>query len=363
MASSPSPVGAAPEVTVAVAAYNCEQFLADAVASALSQNVDLEVLIVDDASTDGTAQVAERLAGADPRVRLLRLPANAGPAGARNMALDHARGRWFAILDGDDLMEAGRLRSLLTLAEQDDADLVADDLTLFYEGGETKPHRFLTNRTPGGREWLSLAEYLRSSRMFSGLPNVGYLKPLIRLEALNRHCIRYDDRLRIGEDDKFIFQMLLAGMRYRLSIVPGYRYRKHEGSISHRMSQANIDRIFSITEEMGSALPTDDKAVRLAFAGRMRSVRRARGFTYLLDHLKARSWAAAWAEIVANPSILPMLHMPLRARIGRLVNRFGKPKQVKQGLMAIAIGLAATLTADPFCVGAMVAVVPGNPAR
>src|SRR5579872_6487712 len=108
---------AAPLVSIAIATCNGASFLEAAIASALRQDLsDLEVIVVDDASDDGSVDIAARLARADPRVRVARLARRGGPGRARNHALDLAQGRWLAILDCDDLMHPERLGRLLASA-------------------------------------------------------------------------------------------------------------------------------------------------------------------------------------------------------------------------------------------------------
>jgi len=91
-----------PSVTVVMPAFNAERYLARAVDSVLRQTfADLELLVVNDGSTDGTAPLAKRYADADARVTVLD-QANAGPGPARNLAFAAAQGRLFAFLDSDD---------------------------------------------------------------------------------------------------------------------------------------------------------------------------------------------------------------------------------------------------------------------
>ena len=79
-------------ISFIIANYNGSRFLGKAVASALAQrNVDIEVIIVDDCSSDDSVQIAQGLAKADPRVRFIALASNSGPAGARNAALPMIR--------------------------------------------------------------------------------------------------------------------------------------------------------------------------------------------------------------------------------------------------------------------------------
>jgi glycosyltransferase involved in cell wall biosynthesis len=104
---------APPLVSVIVPVFNGARFLADALASILEQRVeDLEIVVVDDGSTDGSRELAEGTAG----VRVLSQK-NRGPAGARNAGIAAARGDVLAFLDSDDLWPPGRLeRDLAALA-------------------------------------------------------------------------------------------------------------------------------------------------------------------------------------------------------------------------------------------------------
>lgn len=93
----------APTVSVITPVYNAAPWLAEMLDSVRSQTLaDWEHLLVDDGSTDGSDQIIEVAAKADPRIRLLRLPQNGGPANARNQGIEEARGRYIALLDADD---------------------------------------------------------------------------------------------------------------------------------------------------------------------------------------------------------------------------------------------------------------------
>src|SRR5438270_3286893 len=123
----------APILTAVVIVYNDERRLARAVRSVQRQTLghrgmaDLEIVIVDDASTDGTREVAERLVGADPgRVRYHRLAANSGGCSApRNAGIELAAGRYVMFLDSDDELPAGSCAALVGAVEETSADFAA----------------------------------------------------------------------------------------------------------------------------------------------------------------------------------------------------------------------------------------------
>lgn len=104
-------------ITVAIPAYNAEQFLEAAVQSALNQTwKNLEVIVVDDGSTDSTFDIAKRMAALDDRVRVIQAE-NGGVGEARNRALHEARGEYFAPLDADDLWEPEKLSKQVSAME------------------------------------------------------------------------------------------------------------------------------------------------------------------------------------------------------------------------------------------------------
>lgn len=117
-----------PAVSVVVIVYNDAARLPTAVRSVLDQTLhDVEVIVVDDRSTDGSYEVARGLAAAHPdRVRACRLPENSGGCGApRNRGITEARGTYVLFLDSDDVLERNACRNMLEAAEATGADLVS----------------------------------------------------------------------------------------------------------------------------------------------------------------------------------------------------------------------------------------------
>lgn len=95
-------------VSVVMPAYNAEKYIEQAIQSVLLQDVPSELLIIDDCSTDHTAQIAGRYADGE-RVILFRNDTNQGAAESRNTGIRHARGQYIAFLDADDWWEEGKL--------------------------------------------------------------------------------------------------------------------------------------------------------------------------------------------------------------------------------------------------------------
>ncbi|MEP7221709.1 MAG: glycosyltransferase family 2 protein [Novosphingobium sp.] len=325
-------------MTVAMAAHNAAGFIAPAIRSVLRQTLGaLELIVVDDCSSDDTCAVVSRIADEDARVRLERLAINRGPAGARNRALELARGAWFAVLDADDLYAPDRLERLVAAASREKADLIADNPVLFSNDPGDKPALFLPGPPLPGQ--ISLQDYLRETLMFTpGGANYGYLKPMFRTQSLRAGGFAYQPALRIAEDDDLIVRLLLAGHRYWLEPSPTYGYRKHAGSISHRLSAANADAMVHQGRALAEAQPPSPVADLLN--RRWQAFARAADYARLLDALKARDLAAAARLCLHDPRLFPMLTEPLAVRIP--IIRAARRRRTRRDPAAEAALLAIT---------------------
>lgn len=303
------------DVSFAVACYNAMPHLPYAIESALMQsNVNVEVLIVDDGSSDGSLECAQDLAAQDSRVVVHRTPVNSGPGGARNIALNVMKGSWYAVLDSDDLIDPDRARILIEAAEEAGADLIADDLLVFGEGIEEQ--RFLSADWPAGGRWLELDFYFSQSPLFSKVPNPGFLKPMIRRNVIEDLGLRYNEALRIAEDDELIVRLLMAGKRYYVLPKPLYRYRKHVNSISHRLSVEHV-KLMMQSERVLRAKLQERGEISHSYRKRWYALERAVSFSKAVAALKARRPVAAIMAVLRKPSAVRLFAMPLGARLRR----------------------------------------------
>jgi succinoglycan biosynthesis protein ExoO len=282
-------------------------------------------MLVDDASSDDSIAVIERAKAVDPRVRLIEQPRNAGPAAARNRALEAARGRWIAVFDTDDLMAEDRLERLVDRGEKDGADLVVDNLMVFDQRGLTAAKPFLPLRSNLTPRWITLADYVAASRLYARAPSLGYLKPLFRADSLGR--LRYRESLRVGEDYDLVVRLLLAGAAMRLEPLPMYQYRKHANSISHTLSREHIVAMMAADAGLQREFAKHDLAVQRQQAARTRSLERALVYDRIIHQLKAHRTAPALGLALARPAVWPLLTMPLEARL----KRFGAWLQAHTG--------------------------------
>ena len=144
-----------PSVSVVMAAFDAERFVGEAIGSALAQDYPselVEVIVVDDGSTDATAAIAQRHADTSGRVHVIGRP-NGGNVAATNTGFAHARGDVVALLDADDAWPRDRLRRAVdVLVARPGVGLVYGDMTVIDEDGEVLQESWLAGDvTPEGR--------------------------------------------------------------------------------------------------------------------------------------------------------------------------------------------------------------------
>ncbi len=124
------------KVSILVPAYNVEDYIEECLRSLISQTLkEIEVVVVDDGSTDQTAVIAERYAITDSRIRVIRLPEHQGVSQARNVCLAQAQGEYLAFVDSDDYISADAMEGLLEKAIKCQADIVLGSILYCYPDG------------------------------------------------------------------------------------------------------------------------------------------------------------------------------------------------------------------------------------
>ena len=217
-------------------------------------------------------------------------------------------------MDSDDLMHPERLRRLVAAARQDGADIVADGL-IEFDADHSRP--LLTGRWAGCPFWVNIIDYIRVNHFYGAGPALGYLKPLFRRSILRG--ARYDETLKIAEDYHLVLRLLHAGNKMRVYPVPLYFYRKHEGSISHRLNESVINALKVADLRFLDQISGSDRRVAVAVKARMRSTETALAFEKLLTALKAGNWSTATRIALATPKAAVLLRLPVGVRLRRLV--------------------------------------------
>lgn len=285
----------APPLTVAIAAYDAEQHVAAAVRSALAQvPPPVEVVVVDDASTDGTAAV---LAGFGDAVRVLRHPVNRGEAAAKNTAVRAARTEHVVLLDADDEFLPGRLHALGQRWAQDpEVDVLTTDALLVQ--GERVVGRWYgeTNPLPRADQRVDV---------LSRNPVFGH--PALRRTAFLA-VGGFDEGLRHATDWDCWLRMVLNGSRVDVVAEPLSRYRLHDASASSSRAAMLAGNVALLSRALArdDLRPTERAAAEAARDERQRRLDRARLKAALVAGTGARPHARA---VVADP------RQPARSRV------------------------------------------------
>lgn len=291
-----------PSVSVVITAYNAAATIGDAVCSALREPETAEVIVVNDASRDATAAVAETAGRGDGRLKVIRCAVNGGPAAARNRALEAATGAFVAVLDADDFLLPGRFARLLAVP---DWDMVADNILFVAEDALPAALPPLPPVTPALVD-IDLTGFVRANHSAPGTNRQewGFLKPVMRRDFLETHRLRYDEALRLGEDYDLCVRMLHKGARFRVSTQVGYAARWRAGSLSSRHRTVDLKALHAAARAH-LALPGlsgEDCTVLNAHVAELRQRFLLRDF---LDHRAKVGRVRAVLSALSKPATLP----------------------------------------------------------
>jgi len=209
-----------PIVSVVIPVYNHEEYIRESVESALGQDYDnLEVVVVDDGSTDATPEVLKTFGS---RIRCIR-QGNQGTAAALNTGIQHARGSLIAWLSSDDLFLPGKIkRQLMELNKNPSLTLVyTDSIVIDAHGRELKAARCTS--TPSKDLALELLK-----RNFINGSSV-----LIRRDCFEQVGL-FDESLPTDSDGDMWFRLLKNGHEFGHVPVPLVKYRWHSSNLSHK---------------------------------------------------------------------------------------------------------------------------------
>lgn len=298
------------DVSIVIAAWNAQDFILTAINSALSQKgVSVEVLVVDDASSDSTCTVVESVK--DPRVKLLRSEKNGGPGAARNIGFAAAQGRWIAVLDSDDAMHENRLTNMLNAAPVT-ADVLIDNFCELNNDGVISKPFYSSSNLPLGD--LSLSFLIKTNLVFSKIKSTGYVKPLFKNEFVKAKGIQYWSEVRIGEDYYFLASCLARGANAQVLDQAGYIYTIRDGSISSKMEVAHISKLLCFDKKFTQEYQLTESALS-AQQARYKNLYRAYHFKMLVEQIKTRQFIPALLNVLKNPSSALLLSLPIKKRL------------------------------------------------
>lgn len=237
-----------PKISVVIPVYNGEKYLDNCLQSLIAQTffANMELLLINDGSTDGSGAMMEEYVKKYPQIRAFHIP-NGGVSNARNLGILHARGEYIAFVDADDWVESDCYESMYACSNNGKADIVAAGL-MIDEGD-----RVLLTIVPADTEHVLTGK--ETVRLFlRGDLDVHVFNKLFKRTIATE--VSFHSELRIGEDKLYLAQCLMQAERVCLMDRSFYHYYQNKDSVMHQaFSEKHLDdipvgqRIIELTEQ------------------------------------------------------------------------------------------------------------------
>ena len=222
-------------ISIIVPVYNTGKYLKECLDSLLAQTYsDIEIIIVDDGSTDDSYLVCKEYEKKDHRIKTYHKE-NSGVSATRNYGIDHANGEYISFCDSDDKVVPQLYQILLDIMNDNDVDRVVGGYMYFYDDGHTL---YSKPRVQDGRyEADVILSRMIDDGTLSGFLFSGVNNSLFRKSIINECCIRFDSGIRYNEDSLFSLEYMIHSKAvYSLQSHATYFYRQHDTSSTKKRS-------------------------------------------------------------------------------------------------------------------------------
>ena len=225
-----------PEISILVIAYNVGRYISRCLESILAQSChDIEIVVVDDGSSDGTGTILKDYAGRDQRVRVVSHPEKKGTLQARMTAINASKGKYIMFVDGDDTLKPYACERLLDEARRQDADFVVAGYDVVYPDGTVSSEKNVLN-------YGSSSSGLIRSMVFNECTRYLWAR-LFEKKLFTDHPLRESRRIVFGEDQLLSYHSALH-VRKAVSIdVSVYDYYQYQASLTG-MERGKIAKSF-----------------------------------------------------------------------------------------------------------------------
>lgn len=243
-----------PDVSVIIPTHNRISMLEEALASVYSQDFEgiVEIIVVDDNSQDKTSEV---ISHKYPDVHLISLSQNIGAYGARNRALQEAKGKYIAFLDSDDLWEKKYLKTQLAALEGKERCLCISDLVIWYTAKNSKQ---ILVQKPNLEKYTSLIHHLFVGSFINTPSSVVIPRKVFDEVGL------FDETIRVGEDAALYERCIVAGYELIYTDLPLAIKREHSSEqltsasnleIRRRNRIIRINKLYPLIEKQCNIVP------------------------------------------------------------------------------------------------------------
>ena len=229
-----------PELSIIIPAYNCANDILRMIDSIKAQDYsDYELIIVDDHSTDDTAQVLSRLSRSDRRIVAINQPANGGASVARNTGISRAKGKYLMFLDADDTIKKGALTKFVSTIKTDRTRLAASGFTIINLKDQKKLSEVdVCNASPPDRQadesWkIYILRLLGIDGRLYQVWNKIYLTSIIK-----KHHLTFQPGVNFGED--LMFNLDYLSLIDSISFIPASLYNYYQSLDSGTFSKSSL---------------------------------------------------------------------------------------------------------------------------
>lgn len=233
-----------PLISVIIPVYNVAKYLKDCVESVLTQTFkDIEMLLIDDGSTDSSGELCDNIALIDSRIRVFH-KSNGGLSSARNHGMDRALGEYIIFLDSDDYwIDKDILSLLVKKAESENLDVVRGE----FVNVDAKRKQLYTPDLP--EESLNLKNQILSSyEMMKIVMNGRFFSWLFMFRKSAIGCLRFDENRKFQEDIDFAIKFFSKNYRCGYLPIQFYAYRQRENSIMSTPRINNLANSFALCD-------------------------------------------------------------------------------------------------------------------
>lgn len=227
-----------PKVSVIVPVYNVEKYIGQCIESILNQSwKEWELILVNDASTDGSYAVMNKYALRDGRIKVISYDVNKGPMYARQEGCKVANGEFVTFCDGDDTLPDYSLELLYSIALENNADVVVGQFRQIENNGNEKPFP-ITADLKYGNDKIAFFKAVLRFEMPQGLCGKMFKKEIIKLEPV------VFENVTMGEDAGILFQYIAHIERAIVVKKATYNYLQHSNSSTHNtMKESSLEGI------------------------------------------------------------------------------------------------------------------------
>lgn len=248
------------KVSVVVPVYNAQEYLKQCIDSIVGQTLkDIEIILVNDASTDASLEICKQYEASDKRVKIVDKPINQGLAAARNSGMEVCTGDYIVFLDSDDWVELDSYEKMYTAAISNDSDIVFCNCMENEDG-----HKFSKFMRCGAfnREQIKKEILPRTLSGINAKGGKGTIRwsnclRMFKREMLACNNIRFDDRFRRCQDLQLTYEATICAQNY---YYLGDDYLYHNRVVSSSLSRGYTKNMWSLLRPLIERLYRDTKS-------------------------------------------------------------------------------------------------------